>query len=141
MTRDEFVAGCLALQGLPYRWGGKDPKMGLDCSGLVTWVAYVLGGRDRRGTHNSERLRLEWEELVEPQAGDVALYGPPKGPAVHVVVCLGGPHDRIIGANGGNRSVTTIEAAHDKRAFVKTHPSPHYRADLIGYRRNPWVDP
>lgn len=29
--------------GAPYRWGGTDPKTGVDCSGLVVWALRVSG--------------------------------------------------------------------------------------------------
>lgn len=131
-SRAEFIAGCLALQGTPYLWGGKSPP-GLDCSGLVTWVLYAIGGPDERHKLNSDGLWLALEPVVEPQRGDLAFYGAPNDPS-HVVVCLGGPHDTTVGANGGNRDVNTVEAAHRNRAFVKKKSSPLYRGDLLGYR-------
>jgi murein DD-endopeptidase len=137
VTRAEFVAACKALEGVPYRWGGKDPR-GLDCSGLVTWPLRALGGADLRATHNSARMWLELDEVVEPRPGDLAFYGPRDAPS-HVVVCLGGPHDQILGANGGGRNVLTVEQAHAARAFVKRKPTPRYRPDFLGYRRNRWT--
>jgi murein DD-endopeptidase len=131
-TRETFLAAVCALEGVAYRWGGKGPR-GIDCSGLVTWALKVLGGPDLRQTHNSDRLWLELPELVEPQAGDLAFYGSKNDPS-HVVVCLGGPHDAIIGANGGGRETTTLERADAQKACVKRKPTTKYRPDLLGYR-------
>jgi murein DD-endopeptidase len=135
--RAEFLAACRALKGVPYRWGGKSAR-GLDCSGLVTWVLHCLGGPDLRQTHNSGRLWYELPETIEPIAGDLAFFGP-RGDPVHVVVCLGGPHEPIIGANGGGRATLTVADADRDRAEVKSKGSPGYRRDLLGYRRNVYL--
>jgi hypothetical protein len=131
-TRESFVAACLVLEGVAYKWGGKGPR-GLDCSGLVTLALKACGGPDLRDSHNSDRLWLELPEVVEPSMGDLAFYGAKNDPS-HVVVCLGGPHDAIIGANGGGRDTTTLAIADAQSARVKRKDSPHYRRDLLGYR-------
>jgi murein DD-endopeptidase len=131
-TRETFLAACLALEGVPYRWGGKTSR-GLDCSGLVTLALHVVGGPNLAATHNSDRLWLELPEVVEPQPGDLAFYGS-KGDPSHVVVCLGGPYDAIIGANGGGRDTTTVERADAIAARVKRRATPRYRPDLLGFR-------
>jgi cell wall-associated NlpC family hydrolase len=97
-TRETFLAAALACEGVPYIWAGKTPR-GLDCSGLVTWALRACGGPDLRALHGSDRLFLELPEVVEPQPGDLAFYGA-KGDPSHVVICLGGLHDQILGANG-----------------------------------------
>jgi murein DD-endopeptidase len=132
-TRSEFIAAVRALEGTPYRWGGKSPRTGLDCSGLVTWALKAIGGPDLRIYHGSERLWLELDEVTEPEAGDLAFYGS-AGRPVHVVVCLGGPHDRIIGANGGDRTTIDWQRAEVQRARVQYASSPAYRTRLMGYR-------
>ena len=35
---DTLAREARAQLGVPYRWGGADPKRGFDCSGLVAWV-------------------------------------------------------------------------------------------------------
>lgn len=130
MTRAEYVAAAKALQGTAYIWGGKQPP-GLDCSGLVTWILYALGGPDPRQTHNSDKLWLDLPAIAIPEAGDLAFYGAHDDPS-HVVVCLG--DGGIIGANGGGRDTTSVEIAHNQRAFVKRKPTPNYRPDFLGFR-------
>ena len=131
-SREAFLAAAKALTGVPYVWGGKAAR-GLDCSGLVSLALFAAGGTDVRATHNSDRL---WEDLTpttEPVAGDLAFYGA-KGDPSHVVICLGGPLDPILGANGGDRSTTSPFHADQIGAQVKTKRSPKYRPDLLGYR-------
>jgi murein DD-endopeptidase len=35
---DTLAREARAQLGVPYRWGGRDPEHGFDCSGLVAWV-------------------------------------------------------------------------------------------------------
>lgn len=133
-ARYTFLAAVLALEGLPYRWGGKGPAAGgIDCSGLVAWAAYVVGGLDVRHTHNSDRLWAELLPIDEPQPADLAFYGRPGDPS-HVVVCLGGLLGPVIGANGGDSTTTTPQLAAARDAKVKRKPHPRYRPDLLGFR-------
>lgn len=42
-TGDELVAAFRTLLGIPYRYGGKDPVTGLDCSGAITAACRLVG--------------------------------------------------------------------------------------------------
>lgn len=133
-SRDEFLGAVkmASAVGIQYRWGGKEAHA-MDCSGLVTFCLWLVGGPDIRQMMNAENLFMHLSPAVEPQAGDLAFYGS-KNSASHVVVCLGGPLDPIIGANGGDRQVVTSSIALQRGAFVKQKKSPTYRPDLLGYR-------
>jgi cell wall-associated NlpC family hydrolase len=132
-TREAFLVAAQALEGVFYRWGGKQPRGGLDCSGLVTWCLKVVGGPDLRQSHNSDVLWAELPPVEVPVAGDLAFYGAKDDPS-HVVICLGGQDEPIIGANGGGSKTTSYELATASRAEVKRKPDPRYRPDLLGYR-------
>src|SRR5690606_16550881 len=43
VTGDAVVAEARRYLGTPYKWGGTDPAVGLDCSGLVQLVYKNLG--------------------------------------------------------------------------------------------------
>lgn len=131
-TRDTFLAAALACEGIPYVYGGKTTR-GLDCSGLVTWALRACGGPDLRGLHDSDRLFLELPPVVEPVGGDLAFYGVQGDPS-HVVICLGGPHDQILGACGGTPKTLTVALADEVRACVKRKNAPNYRPDFLGFR-------
>ncbi len=85
----ERAAG-LALQylGVPYLWGGANPKVGLDCSGLTMLVYARLGIRLAHFTG------LQWQEgkhvgrNVEP--GDLVFFHPTVLGPGHVGIYLGG---------------------------------------------------
>lgn len=89
----------LSRLGLPYKWGGTDPKSGLDCSGLTQW-AYGQAGvqlpRTSSQQHVGQKIPVEqaqpgdlyvWQGHVamyigdgkiveEPQPGDVCHIRP-----------------------------------------------------------------
>jgi hypothetical protein len=80
----------LALQylGVPYLWGGANPKVGLDCSGL-TMIVY-----QRLGIHLAHFTGLQWQEgtrvgrNVEP--GDLVFFEPTVLGPGHVGIYMGG---------------------------------------------------
>lgn len=125
---------------VPYRWGGKDGA-GVDCSGMVSCALVSSGSpiicpfcqHDQKGFHAASTYWEHLDEVIEPEPGDLAFYGVP-GNISHVVVCVGGRRDQIIGANGGDSSVRDIVTAHSRGACVKYKVSPDYRPDLRGFR-------
>lgn len=141
-TRAEYVAGCRVLLGVDYLWGGKTPRDGLDCSGLVTHVLYALGGPDLRFSHNTDTIWNMWPETFSPRPGDVALYGGSRPDDVsHVEVIVSVDHGivQMIGASGGDSTTTSREAARAlKRPARVQEKSTHlYRKDFRGFRQNP----
>ena len=74
-TLGERAAG-LALQylGVPYLWGGANPRVGLDCSGL-TMLVYK-----RLGIHLAHFTGLQWQEGAhvgrKVQPGDLVFFHP-----------------------------------------------------------------
>ena len=73
--------------GVPYLWGGDNPKDGFDCSGLVLWAWRNAGGRSF--VHSAElqaraTRRINFSDL---QPGDLVFYG---NPVHHVGIYVGG---------------------------------------------------
>jgi hypothetical protein len=83
----------LSLLGLPYRWGGTDSTVGMDCSGLVYRVMRLLGVIVPRDSDNQfeyapfRRTRSEagWREA---RTGDLVFFG--EQGITHVGFYLGG---------------------------------------------------
>jgi cell wall-associated NlpC family hydrolase len=73
------------LAGVPYRYGGADPDVGFDCSGLVFYVYGRLGVTLPRRAHAQHRaVRRIPVDAVEP--GDLVFFATPKD---HVGLYLG----------------------------------------------------
>jgi hypothetical protein len=83
-------AASLALQylGIPYLWGGANPRVGLDCSGL-TMLVY-----QRLGIHLAHFTGLQWQEGIhvgrKVLPGDLVFFHPTVLGPGHVGIYLGG---------------------------------------------------
>lgn len=111
MTPEAFAANAAALEGAPFRLGGRDPATGVDCVGLV---ACALGpkvaaprGYALRNSSIARHLRFAaeagFEEATGAMAiGDLVLVSP--GPAQHhLLIALGS--DLFVHAHAGLRRV------------------------------------
>jgi cell wall-associated NlpC family hydrolase len=75
--------------GVPYVWGGADPSVGFDCSGLVMYVYRQLGIDllHFSGAQFHEGAPVPFAELAP---GDLVFFDPgPRGPG-HVGIYIGG---------------------------------------------------
>lgn len=85
----DLVVSAIGLLGTPYRYGGDQPSSGLDCSGLVRYVARgVLGVQLPRQAEAIAQTGIE----VEPQQlqpGDLVFFNTLGRPFSHVGVYLG----------------------------------------------------
>jgi cell wall-associated NlpC family hydrolase len=63
--------------GVPYRWGGTDPKTGLDCSGLTKLVYGQLGLTLPRTSGEQARTGRKVSSLATAQPGDLVFFGSP----------------------------------------------------------------
>jgi cell wall-associated NlpC family hydrolase/soluble lytic murein transglycosylase-like protein len=72
--------------GVPYLWGGTNPKKGLDCSGLVQLVYRKLGIDLPRVSQQQEHSGEAVASLSQAQPGDLVFFG---SPATHVGIYVG----------------------------------------------------
>lgn len=111
MTPDCFAAAAEAQLGASFRLGGRDPKTGVDCVGLI---ACALGtemaapvGYAFRNSCIARHLEFAAHAGLKPATGrgargDVVLAVP--GPAQHHLLVALGP-DRFVHAHAGLRRV------------------------------------
>jgi cell wall-associated NlpC family hydrolase len=80
----------LTLKNTGYRYGGKNPNAGLDCSGMVSHVYMQAIGRRLSG--NAAMLAREGREVErsELRAGDLVFFNTLGRPLSHVGIYLGG---------------------------------------------------
>lgn len=72
--------------GIPYLWGGTDPKRGLDCSGLVQLVYKNLGIDLPRVSYQQAEAGRPVPSLAQAQPGDILAFG---SPVHHVGIYIG----------------------------------------------------
>ncbi|GAA3801685.1 transglycosylase SLT domain-containing protein [Nocardioides panacisoli] len=70
----DVVADAKKYLGIPYVWGGTDPKVGLDCSGLVQRVYADLGIDLPRVSADQARQGTPVASLAEAQPGDLLAW-------------------------------------------------------------------
>jgi len=88
--KSPFIPGTIAYEaiqylGVPYKWGGTDPKSGLDCSGLVVVVFKKLG-KDLPHYSQAQAQLGAPVSYSDLQPGDLVFFG---SPVHHVGIYLG----------------------------------------------------
>jgi len=116
--------------GKPYIWGGDDPILGFDCSGLVQEGIKGVGIIPRAIDFNADGLlhiafktrpRLQINQL-KPGALLFWIRGGIIG-HVEIVWAVIGVKILTIGAAGGGSVTTSAEAAAKQNAYVKIMPA------------------
>jgi peptidoglycan DL-endopeptidase CwlO len=99
--------------GIPYKWGGKRPSTGLDCSGLTKWV-FEQHGVTIRYWSRHQAQEGEPVALSDIRPGDLVAFG---FPVYHVGIYVG--EDRFIHAprTGDVVKVSVLSARKDLSAI------------------------
>ncbi|GGJ82486.1 hypothetical protein GCM10010123_10190 [Pilimelia anulata] len=101
----DVVADAKKYLGIPYVFGGTDPKKGLDCSGLVQRVFKDLGVDLPRIAADQARKGTEVKGIAQAKPGDLITFGEP---AHHIGIYVG--DNKILHAPqpGQNVKIETI---------------------------------
>ena len=87
--RGEVVLYALGLMGVDYRFGGKNPSSGFDCSGMVSYIYKNAVGMSL--PHNAYEIakisrRIEPDQL---RPGDLVFFDTEHRPYSHVGIYIG----------------------------------------------------
>lgn len=93
-TREAMVGEALNHLGIRYRYGGKSPDEGFDCSGLVSYVAFQSMGLTLPRSAADIAARGQQIELSELVAGDLVFFNTMGRKYSHVGIYVG--DDRFI---------------------------------------------
>lgn len=115
--RAEALLQALLALGLDYRYGGKSPETGFDCSGLV---AHVF--REAYGIHLPHNARAQSRygvrvSLAELRAGDLVFYNTLNRPFSHVGIYLGDGRFLHAPKTGAQVRVESISAGYWMKRF------------------------
>ncbi len=102
-SSQELVFNALAFLGVKYRYGGKDPDTGWDCSGYVSHVFKNAIGVILPRNSVSMSGRGEPIERAELQPGDLVFFNTLKRAFSHVGIYLG--ENRFIHAPSRGKAV------------------------------------
>jgi len=110
--RSEALLQALLSLGLDYRYGGRSPVTGFDCSGLVAHVYQEAWGI--RLPHNTKAQSQAGVpvSLAELQAGDLVFYDTLKRPFSHVGIYLGDGRFVHAPKSGSQVRVESIRSAY-----------------------------
>lgn len=125
-----LVQYAMSFVGLPYRWGGENPMIGFDCSGLVQEILRSVG-MDPPGDQTAQALFEHFVKISvknEYSEGAIAFYGSSLTKIIHVAFMV--DSFRIIEAGGGGSTTLTKEDASLRNAFVRVRPV-KARADFL----------
>jgi len=88
--RDRPLIHALHTLGIKYRYGGRSPETGFDCSGLITHVfERAWGMLLPPGTDALSKVGRPVAKLKELQPGDLVFYNTRNRPYSHVGIYLG----------------------------------------------------
>ncbi|MCL2075887.1 MAG: C40 family peptidase [Betaproteobacteria bacterium] len=85
----DVVIYALGLIGVDYRFGGKNPEAGLDCSGMVSYIYRMAARHTLTGSaaDMAKKGRAVRPERIRP--GDLVFFNTQSRPRSHVAVYIG----------------------------------------------------
>ena len=85
----EVVIFALGLIDTGYRFGGKNPEAGLDCSGMVAYIFGQAAGLKVGGSAAAIAQRGRPVERADLQPGDLLFFNTRNAPFSHVGIYIG----------------------------------------------------
>ena len=85
-TGDKVVAAAQQYLGVPYKWGGTDPAVGLDCSGFVQRAYADVGVDLPRVSYDQAKVGTEVPAIEQARPGDLIAFG---SPVDHIAIYVG----------------------------------------------------
>ncbi|WP_065340511.1 C40 family peptidase [Azoarcus olearius] len=85
----EIVMFALGLLDTGYRFGGRNPEAGLDCSGMVSYVVEQVSGQ--RLPHNAAQIAERTRPIspAELSPGDLVFFNTARRPHSHMGIYIG----------------------------------------------------
>ena len=103
----DMLMYALSLVGVNYKYGGKSPETGLDCSGFVSHVYQQAAGLLL--PHNARAISMFGQKIAisELQPGDLVFYNTMRHAYSHVGIYLG--ENKFVHASVTGRGVEVVD--------------------------------
>lgn len=121
----------LRYLGIKYKYGGKNPVSGFDCSGFVSEILKACGVVPHFADWNSQQLYDNLEKNANYDRwglGSLAFFGKDSHSIEHVAFCI--DQYIMIESAGGDHLTLTTDDAIAKNACVRIRPI-KYRKDFL----------
>lgn len=140
VNKDQFVQACFQYLNIPYIWGGDDPIIGYDCSGLAQEL-YAMIGIDPPGDQTAQALYNHFRNTsqLKGDVGSLVFYGKSKTSITHVGVMIS--LSQMIEAGGGGSKTKSSSDAARQNAYIRIRPI-NRRTDIVAVLQPsvlPWV--
>jgi len=115
-VRSPIAQLALSMVGLPYRYGGADPREGFDCSGLVYYTFTSNGHAVPRTSHDQFNAAHKIS-LAEATEGDLVFFQDQEKLS-HVGIYLGDGRFVHAPSSGGIVRVADIDSPYYQRHLI-----------------------
>jgi cell wall-associated NlpC family hydrolase len=113
----EVVMFALGLIGTDYRFGGKNPEAGLDCSGMVSYIYRQAAGYSVSGSAAdiAQKGRSVRPEAIRP--GDLVFFNTLNRPRSHVGIYIGDLRFVHAPSSNGQVRIDSLENSYYRSRF------------------------
>ena len=114
---NEIVMYAMGLLDVGYRFGGKNPDAGLDCSGMVSYVVEQVSGK--KLPHNASKIAEVTRPInrTELQPADLVFFNTNGQPYSHMGIYLGDGRFVHAPSTNGSVRVEKIDGPYFARRF------------------------
>jgi cell wall-associated NlpC family hydrolase len=112
-----IVETAMKLRGVPYRFGGSDPKKGFDCSGFTRYV-FAKHGIDLSRTTIEQSHEGQAIKRREVRAGDLLFFKTEGKEASHVAISIDGDQFVHAPTTNGVVRVESLETTYWSSRFL-----------------------
>lgn len=107
----------MSLIDTGYRFGGKNPEAGLDCSGMVSYVFAQAAGLKLRGSAADIAKRGRIVPMDQLRPGDLVFFNTLDRPYSHVGIYIGGSRFAHAPSSGGKVRLDSLKNAWYAKRF------------------------
>jgi len=117
-ARQRMINVAHGMLGIPYKWGGNNPRTGFDCSGLTRYVHKQALGIDIPRTTAKQRDTTKTINYAQLKPGDMLFFKIGKK-SNHVGVYIGDRKFIHAPSSGKRVTVASMDSAYWYKRFVK----------------------